>query len=76
LGIFPKKDGILADMLVAEATPTKAKPLSQLVEEVTQKLMVPYNKRLDLHLNDAHKAAVIESFAKPTNRHAGTPLRK
>ncbi|NEQ20321.1 MAG: phosphoglucomutase/phosphomannomutase family protein, partial [Microcoleus sp. SIO2G3] len=63
IGHIPEKDGILADMLVAEAIAYEGKPLSQLVEEVTKEANGPlYNKRLDLHLEDAHKAAVLESF--------------
>jgi len=69
IGHIPEKDGVLAaDMLVAERSPTKVKPLSQLVAEAIAEADGPlYNS---LHLNDAHKAAVIESFTKkPTNRH-------
>jgi phosphomannomutase len=63
IGHIPEKDGILADMLVAEAIAYEGKPLSQLVEEVIAEADGPlYNKRLDLHLNDAHKAAVLQSF--------------
>lgn len=67
---IPEKDGILADMLVAEAIAYEGKPLSQLVAEVIAETGGPlYNKRLDLHLDNAHKVAVIESFSKnpPTN---------
>jgi phosphomannomutase len=63
IGHIPEKDGILADMLVAEAIAYEGKPLSQLVEEAIAEADGPlYNKRLDLHLNDAHKAAVLKSF--------------
>jgi phosphomannomutase len=63
IGHIPEKDGILADMLVAEAIAYEGKPLSQLVEEAIAEAGGPlYNKRLDLHLNDAHKAAVLQSF--------------
>ncbi len=65
LGHIPEKDGILADMLVAEAIAYEGKPLSQLVEEVIAEAGGPlHNKRLDLHLDEAHKAAVIDSFTK------------
>lgn len=65
IGHIPEKDGILADMLVAEAIAYEGKPLSQLVEEAIAEAGGPlYDKRLDLHLNDAHKAAVIEAFSK------------
>ncbi len=63
IGHIPEKDGILANMLVAEAIAYEGKPLSQLVREVTTEAGGPlYNQRLDLHLSNAHKAAVLNSF--------------
>ncbi|MGB3205819.1 MAG: phosphoglucomutase/phosphomannomutase family protein [Crinalium sp.] len=65
IGHIPEKDGILADMLVAEAIAYEGKPLSQLVAEAIAEADGPlYNNRLDLHLEDAHKAAVLDSFTK------------
>lgn len=65
IGHIPEKDGILADMLVAEAIAYEGKPLSQLVEEVVAEAGGPlYNKRLDLHLSDAYKIAILDSFIK------------
>ena len=63
IGHIPEKDGILANMLVAEAIAYEGKPLSQLAEEAIAFAGGPlYNQRLDLHLNDDRKAAVIDSF--------------
>jgi phosphomannomutase len=78
IGHIPEKDGILADILVAEAIAYEGKPLSQLVEEVIAEANGPlYNQRLDLHLNDAHKAAVIDSFSKnPPQEVAGTSVKE
>ena len=78
IGHIPEKDGILADMLVAEAIAYEGKPLSQLVEEAIAEADGPlYNLRLDLHLNDAHKAAVIESFTKnPPTEVAGVTVKE
>jgi phosphomannomutase len=78
IGHIPEKDGILADMLVAEAIAYEGKPLSQLVEEVIAEANGPlYNFRLDLDLNDAHKAAVIESFTKnPPTEVAGVTVKE
>ncbi|MBD1882051.1 phosphoglucomutase/phosphomannomutase family protein [Coleofasciculus sp. FACHB-T130] len=78
IGHIPEKDGILADMLVAEAIAYEGKPLSQLVEEVIAEADGPlYNKRLDLHLNDAHKAAVINDFTKnPPAEVAGIKVKE
>lgn len=78
LGHIPEKDGILADMLVAEAIAYEGKPLSQLVEEAIAEADGPlYNKRLDLHLNDAHKAAVMASFTQnPPTEVAGIKVKE
>lgn len=65
IGHIPEKDGILANMLVAEVIAYEGKPLSQLVEEAIAEANGPlYNKRLDLKLNDAHKVAVLDAFTK------------
>jgi phosphomannomutase len=78
IGHIPEKDGILADMLVAEVIAYEGKPLSQLVEEVIAEAGGPlYNQRLDLHLDDAHKAATIESFTKnPPSDIAGVKVKE
>ncbi|HEY9849215.1 MAG TPA: phosphoglucomutase/phosphomannomutase family protein [Leptolyngbyaceae cyanobacterium] len=78
IGHIPEKDGVLADMLVAEAIAYEGKPLSQLVEEAIKEAGGPlYNKRLDLHLDDAHKAAVIDSFTKnPPTEVAGIKVKE
>lgn len=65
IGHIPEKDGILADMLVAEAIAYEGKPLSQLVEEaITEAGGILYNHRLDLHLTEAHKSAVMDFFTQ------------
>jgi phosphomannomutase len=78
IGHIPEKDGILADMLVAEAIAYEGKPLSQLVQEAIAEADGPlYNNRLDLHLTEAHKNAVIESFTKnPPTEVAGIKVKE
>ncbi|HBE21521.1 MAG TPA: phosphoglucosamine mutase [Cyanobacteria bacterium UBA11149] len=78
IGHIPEKDGILADMLVAEAIAYEGKPLSQLVEEAIAEASGPlYNQRLDLHLNDAHKAAVLDFCTKtPPAEVAGIKVKE
>lgn len=75
---IPEKDGVLADMLVAEAIAYAGKPLSQLVTEVIAEAGGPlYNKRLDLHLENPHKEAVLESFTKnPPSEVAGIKVKE
>ena len=78
IGHIPEKDGVLADMLVAEAIAYEGKPLSQLVEEAIAEADGPlYNQRLDLHLDEAHKEAVIDSFTKnPPTDVAGIKVKE
>lgn len=65
IGHIPEKDGILADLLMVELVAYEGKPLSQLVQEVIAEAGGPlYNNRLDLHLSNAHKAAVLEHFSQ------------
>ncbi|RUR83113.1 phosphoglucomutase [Chlorogloeopsis fritschii PCC 6912] len=67
IGHIPEKDGILANMLVAEAIAYEGKPLSALVQEAIAEADGPiYNKRLDLHLTEAHKTATINFYTKYT----------
>ena len=78
IGHIPEKDGILADMLVAEAIAYEGKPLSQLVEEAIAEADGPlYNKRLDLHLDEAHKAAALDSYTNnPPAEVAGMKIKE
>lgn len=78
LGHIPEKDGVLADMLVAEAVAYEGKPLSELVKEAIAEADGPlYNKRLDLHLTDSHKTAVMESYTKnPPSEVAGIKVKE
>ncbi|MCP2727187.1 phosphoglucomutase/phosphomannomutase family protein [Limnofasciculus baicalensis] len=78
IGHIPEKDGILADMLVAEAIAYEGKPLSQLVEEAIAEADGPlYNQRLDLHLDDPHKAAVLDFCTKtPPTEVAGIKVKE
>jgi phosphomannomutase len=78
IGHIPEKDGVLADMLIAEAIAYEGKPLSQLVKEAIAEADGPlYNDRLDLHLTEAHKNAVIDSFTKnPPSEVAGVKVKE
>lgn len=72
IGHIPEKDGILADMLIVELLAYEGKPLSQLVREVIAEAGGPlYSNRLDLHLTNAHKAAVLEHFMKDSSQIPG-----
>ncbi|OBQ05398.1 MAG: phosphoglucosamine mutase [Anabaena sp. LE011-02] len=78
IGHIPEKDGVLADMLVAEAIAYEGKPLSQLVQEAIAEADGPlYNNRLDLHLTESHKVAVIDSYTQnPPSEVAGIAVKE
>ncbi|WP_071517104.1 phosphoglucomutase/phosphomannomutase family protein [Geitlerinema sp. PCC 9228] len=78
LGHIPEKDGILADLLIAEAMAYEGKPLSQLVEEAIAEANGPvYNQRLDLHLEEERKQAILEQFGNhPPQEIAGIGVKE
>ena len=78
IGHIPEKDGVLADMLVAEAIAYEGKPLSQLVQEAIAEADGPlYNNRLDLHLTEDHKVAVIDAYTQnPPSEVAGIKVKE
>jgi phosphomannomutase len=78
IGHIPEKDGVLANMLVAEVIAYEGKPLSQLVAEAIAEAGGPrYSHRLDLHLTNPEKAAVLESFGKnPPSSIAGIKVKE
>lgn len=77
IGHIPEKDGILANMLVAEAIAYQGKPLSQLVAEAIAEAKGPlYNHRLDFHLNDSHTAVINSLTKNPPSEVAGIKVKK
>ncbi|MBE9004789.1 phosphoglucomutase/phosphomannomutase family protein [Fortiea sp. LEGE XX443] len=78
IGHIPEKDGVLADMLVAETIAYEGKPLSQLVKEAIAEADGPlYNNRLDLHLTEAHKTDVMNFYTKnPPSEVAGIKVKE
>jgi phosphomannomutase len=77
IGHIPEKDGILADMLIAEAIAYEGKPLSQIVAEVVAEAGGPlFNRRIDLHLDNAHKQAVMKTYTEqPPTSIAGIAVK-
>lgn len=70
-GHIPEKDGILANLLVAEMMARTGKPLSVLAREAIASVGGPLcNHRLDLRLTPDHKQAVMEEF----HRHPPTSV--
>lgn len=61
-GHIPEKDGLLADLLLAEIIAYEQKPLTQILEEIYNKYGRFYTKRLDIHYPFELKDALLESL--------------
>lgn len=59
-GHLPEKDGILACALMAELRAVTGKPLMATLAELYAKVGQFYTRRLDIHLSEAAKAAVLD----------------
>lgn len=67
LGHIPEKDGILANLLVAEMVAFEGKPLKDIWAELVGEVgWNPANRRLDLHLTQEAKEAVLRQFLEHT----------
>jgi alpha-D-glucose phosphate-specific phosphoglucomutase len=62
-GHLPGKDGILADLLAAEIWAVHQKPLGQLYQEAMEKYGTFYSTRIDLHLDNEAKEALMSKMA-------------
>ncbi|MEB3300240.1 MAG: phosphoglucomutase/phosphomannomutase family protein [Candidatus Sericytochromatia bacterium] len=64
---IPEKDGILADLLVAEMVAWEGKPLSAIWAELVAEVGgAPVNRRLDLHLDAVGKDHLMAAFKDRT----------
>jgi alpha-D-glucose phosphate-specific phosphoglucomutase len=68
---LPEKDGILADLLVAEMVARKGKDLPQLLEELFSKVGPVYNRRVNLSLDPETKVRLLERLKNSPPRFAG-----
>ena len=59
-GHYGGKDGVLADLLIAEIWATHRKPLTQIYQEITKRFGTFYSNRIDLHLDDATKKKLMD----------------
>ena len=70
-GHTPGKDGILADLLLAEIWAVNKQPLSVLYQKMMKKYGSFYSTRTDLHLTDDAKNALMETMQTKTPREFG-----
>lgn len=67
LGHIPEKDGILANLLVADMVATEGKPIAAIWQDLVAEVgWNPANRRLDLHLSEQAKADVLHLFLERT----------
>ena len=73
---LPEKDGILADLLVAEMVARKGKDLPQLLEELFAKVGPVYNRRVNLSLAPETKVRLMEHLKNPPRSFAGKAVKQ
>ncbi|RJR40197.1 MAG: phosphoglucomutase/phosphomannomutase family protein [Deltaproteobacteria bacterium] len=73
---LPEKDGILADLLVAEMVARKGKDLSQLLEDLFAKVGPVYNRRVNLSLAPETKVRLMEHLKNPPRSFAGKAVKQ
>ena len=78
LGHIPEKDGILANLLVAEAMAVAQQPLSRMATEILEELGGPtFNHRIDLRLTEQRKGLVMRTLQnRPPERVAGLSVER
>jgi phosphomannomutase len=64
IGHIPEKDGILALALIAEIRAVEGKPLTTLLQEISDKFGASFTKRLDFHCPEEHKKLFFENIKK------------
>jgi phosphoglucomutase len=75
-GHVPEKDGILADLLVAEMVGATGKTLDTLWRDLTAKIGPYFSRRLDLELAPEARGALARRRADPPQRLAGRRVAK
>jgi phosphomannomutase len=63
-GHLPERDGIFLGLLIAEVMAVRGKPLSALVQELMDEFGQHEFHRIDLHVTEREKAAIIKKYKK------------
>lgn len=61
-GHIPEKDGILADLLVAEMVAKKRKPLASIKAELEKRIGKHFGKRVNMRVSEERKVAIMASL--------------
>ena len=76
-GHYGGKDGVLADLLIAEIWATHHKPLTEVYADITKRFGTFYSNRIDLHLDDATKKKLMDGIKdQPPSEVAGSHVVK
>ena len=70
-GHVPEKDGILADLLVAEMVGATGKTLDELWADLTKEIGPYFSRRVDLELSEGARAALGKRRDAPPGRFGG-----
>jgi len=71
IGHTPGKDGVLADLLIAEIRAFHKKPLKEIYGDLTRKYGNYYSTRTDLHLQPERKDALMHHMQEKTPQKVG-----
>ena len=70
-GHYGGKDGVLADLLLAEIWATHQKPLSEVYKAIMKRFGSFYSNRIDLHLDDATKKKLMDGVKESPPQEVG-----
>mgnify|MGYP001360784698 CR=1 FL=1 len=72
-GHLPEKDGILACALIAELRAVTGKPLQAILADLYAKVGQFFTRRLDIHLEESAKTAILEKCRTTSLERIGNP---
>jgi phosphomannomutase len=73
-GHIPERDGIFLGLLLCEMMATRGKSLSTLVQELMDEYGLHEFKRVDLHVTEKEKQAIMKRYQKGVKEIAGYPV--
>lgn len=76
-GHIPEKDGILADLLLAEIVAAEGKTLSAVLDDIESEFGTHHSSRVDTHCSNERKTAFFEAMASNPPASIGSlPVRR
>ena len=73
-GHIPERDGIFLGLLICEVMATRGKPLSALVQELMDEFGLHEFQRVDLHVTEKEKQAIMKRYQRGVKEIAGYPV--